>query len=175
MSAVAADVVFRVEFVGNGVEVGVLGNRLVEGRVEDGNVGNARQELLCDVEADDVRRDVKRIERIDAFDLLDDVMIDEAGLGELFAAVHDAVSDGLDLVEGFERAVQKEVKDAFEADFMRRENFVRDLDFLAVSRLVFENANFFADAFDVAFGQNIAGRHVEELIFHGRRAAVDDE
>lgn len=39
--AVTADVVFRVEFVGNRIEIGVFGDCLMERRVEDGDVRNA--------------------------------------------------------------------------------------------------------------------------------------
>ena len=166
VGAVAADVLIGVEAVGNRVEIGVFGDGLVERCVEDGDVGNAGKQFLCDFEADDVCGDVEWIERIDAFDFVDDALIDQAGFGEFFAAVDDAVADGLDFIEGFDGAVEQQVKDALETGFVRRENFVGDFDFFAVGRFVLEDADFFADALDVAFGEYVAGGHFEKLIFN---------
>ena len=55
---IATNVIFFVEFIRNGVEVGIFGNRLMERRIEDGNARCIWEQFFSDIEPDDVRRNV---------------------------------------------------------------------------------------------------------------------
>jgi hypothetical protein len=74
----------------------------VEGGVEDGHVGHARQALHGDPDAFEVHRVVQRGEHRQGFDLADHLRGDHHRAGELAAAMHDPVADRGDFfgVEG---------------------------------------------------------------------------
>lgn len=95
--AVAADLVFFVELVGNAVEVGLARHSLVEGGVEHGDLREAREELGGAFHAGGVCGFVERGEQRDAADIVDDFLRHLFAL-DVLAAVHYAVADGFNRV-----------------------------------------------------------------------------
>ena len=129
VGAVAADLVFFVELVGDAVEVGLARHGLVEGGVEHGDLREAREELGGAFHAGGVCGFVQRGEQRNAADVVNDFLRDAFAL-DVLAAVHNAVADGFDGVGellfgeellylgngfGMSRAVEIEVDVAFGA------------------------------------------------------------
>ncbi len=98
--AVAADLVFFVELVGDAVEVSLTRHGLVEGGVEHGDLREAREELGGAFHTGGVCGFVQRGEQRDAADVVDDFLRDALAL-DVLAAVHHAVADGFDGVGEF--------------------------------------------------------------------------
>ncbi len=110
------------------------------------------------------------------FDLVLDVFGDEVGLGEVHAALDDAVTDGGDLVQRVDDlglAAGEDLLDLIEGRGMVRQDDV-EVDLDAGIGLCFDVA-VDGDALAKAFGDDFFVRHIDELIFQGRRAGVDDE
>ncbi len=97
MESVAADAQLPVKGVGQPVDERFGRDRLVKGRVEDGDLGDARQEGLAGLDALEVMRIVQRGELDALADAGLDLVRDQHGLGEILAAVNDAVPDPVDL------------------------------------------------------------------------------
>gem|GEM_PF-6031343 len=119
VETVAADAVFLVGFVGEAVEEGVLGHGLVEGGVEDADLGHAGHEFGAGVDTEDVGRVVEGCEVDAFFEGIHDLRGDEDGVGEFLGAVDDAMSNGVDFLHVFEDAVLfvgEGIKDHFYAD-----------------------------------------------------------
>ena len=129
VGAVAADLVFFVELVGDAVEVGLARHGLVEGGVEHGDLREAREELGGTFHTGGVCGFMQRGEQRDAADVVDDFLRYLLAL-DVLAAVHHAVADGFDGVGeflfgeellhfgngfGMRRAVEIEVDIAFGA------------------------------------------------------------
>lgn len=93
--AVAADLVFFVELVGDAVEVSLARHGLVEGGVEHGDLREAREELGGAFHTGSVCRFVERGEQGNATDVVDDFLRDALAL-DVLAAVHHTVADGFD-------------------------------------------------------------------------------
>ena len=98
MKAVTAHLVAAVELVGEGVQVSALRQGLVERRVEDGDLRQARPEQLPGgLNAFDVGRVVQRRQLDHVFDAVEHFVGDEDGVREALAAMHDAVADGVNV------------------------------------------------------------------------------
>ena len=95
VGAVAADLVFFVELVGDAVEVGLARHGLVEGGVEHGDLREAREELGGAFHTGGVCGFVERGEQGNATDVVDDFLRYLLAL-DVLAAVHHAVADGFD-------------------------------------------------------------------------------
>ena len=80
------------------VKVSLLGNRVVEGGVEDGDLRNvfAQQFLRC-LDAFDVVGIVQRREVDALLDVLQDLVVDQRRLREQLSAMHHAMSNGVDI------------------------------------------------------------------------------
>ena len=94
--AVAAQAVFFIVFLRNGVFVGVFRHGLVEGGVENDDVGQAFENALCGTQTQEVGGVVQRSERDAFFDAGNDFVVNEDGFAVQFAAADDAVADGTD-------------------------------------------------------------------------------
>ncbi len=95
VEAVAADRVVLVEFVGESVEVGVARDGVVEGGVEDGDLGDSRVEVAGDADAGGLGGIVKWGERAERLNAGEDLVVNEDGGREFLAAVNDAMADGV--------------------------------------------------------------------------------
>jgi len=167
--AVTADAVLFVELVRNTVEVSLLRHRLVECRIEHGDLRKAWEEFGGAFHAGSVCRFVKRGKERDATDVVDDFLRDLFAF-DVLTAMHDAVTDSfdgfgeflgvkelLDLIDGFcmRGAVEVEVNLAFRA--------------LGLSVAVH------ADIFDEAACDGFLGLGVDDSEFHRGAAAVKNE
>ena len=98
-------------------------------------------------------------------------------MGEEFAAVRHAVTDGLDLVERPDDAVRRiGQRVEYQADAGRVVgNGAVQLEILSSDGFVGEDAVAESDAFDQAFGQQRAAGllHVDHLVFDRGTAAVE--
>ena len=93
VEAVATNPIFLIEPLGKGVAIGRRWHRLVEGGIEDGDVRDLREELLCFTNSQETPSIVNGSERNLCLDGLGNVVIDAGGFGESLAAVDDAVAD----------------------------------------------------------------------------------
>ena len=80
-------------------------------------------------------------------------------------AVQIAKFQSVNITESGTQNVQFDTNEILADGTGRWENFVGDFDFFAVGGFVLEDADFFADALDVTFGEYVARRHFEKLIF----------
>ena len=94
-----ADAVVVVVAGRQGVHVGLRRHRGVEGGVEDGDLGRVRHERGHHVDAGVGRRVMQRRQLLAQLELLASRLVDDHGFGEVLAAGHDAVTDGVDLRE----------------------------------------------------------------------------
>ena len=169
VGAVTADAVLFIELVRNTVEVSLLRHRLVESRIEHGDLREAREELRGAFHAGCVSRFVERSKKRDAADVVDDFLRDTFAL-DVLAAMHDAVADSfdcacellgieefLDLVNSFgmRGAVEVEVDFAFGA--------------LGLGMTVH------ADIFDEAACDRFFSFGVDDSEFHRGAATVENE
>ena len=167
--AVAADLVFFVELVGDAVEVSLTRHGLVEGGVEHGDLRERREELGGAFHTGGVCRFMQRGEQRDATDVVDDFLRNAFAL-DVLTAVHHAVTDSFDGVDellfgeelldfgygfGVSGAIEVEVDVAFGA-------FCLDV---AVN----------ADIFDEAARDGFLGLGVDDSELHRRAAAVKYE
>ena len=167
--AVAANLVFFVELVGDAVEVSLARHGLVEGGVEHGDLREPREELGGAFHAGGVCGFVQRGEQRDAADVVDDFLRHLLAL-DVLAAVHHAVADGFNRVGellfgeellhfgdgfGMSRAVEIEVDVAFGA-------------------LGFHVA-IYADIFDEAAGDGFFGLCVDNGELDRGAAAIKNE
>ena len=60
MEAIATDAVLLIEGIGKGIHIGMLGHRLVEGRIEDPYLRSIREHLRHSLDTQDIRRVVQR-------------------------------------------------------------------------------------------------------------------
>ncbi len=129
VGAVATDLVFFVELVGDAVEVCLAGHGLVEGCVEHGDLRERREELGGAFHTGCVSRFVERGKQSDATNVVDDFLRDAFAL-DVLTAMHHAVADSFDGVDellfgeelldfgngfGMGRAIEIEVDVAFGA------------------------------------------------------------
>ncbi len=177
VEAVFADAELGVEVFGDGVEVGVFGHGLVEGGVEDDDVGDAGEGGFAGADAVEVGGVVEGCEDGGGADGFFNGVGDEDGGGEFFSAVDDAVADGVDFFKGFEGAVLG-VGERLADDVHGFEVVGGDdggFGFGLAGELVDEVGFGGADAFDEAFGEHFFGGDGEEHEFDGGAAGVDDE
>ena len=140
----------------------------MEGGVEYGNVRNAGHELLAGADADQICRIVQRGKFIAVLDRLDRLVGDQAGSGELLAAVYDTVSNRADLRERADHAllrVGQGIDDCLQGFLVGRH---RDgaLLLLPAGRLVGQRA-VDADSLTEALCKNLLGLGIDQLVLEG--------
>ena len=97
---VAPDAMAQIQVVGQAIEIGFLGQRAVEGRVEDRHLGNPlAQQVLAGLDALEVGGVVQGGQLDAVLDPGQDGLVDAHRLLELLAAVHDPVTDGIQVGE----------------------------------------------------------------------------
>ena len=177
VEAVFPDAVLLVVLVGDRVEVGGRRHGVVEGRVEHGDVGHAREDALAGLDAAEVRRVVQRRQRGAFADDVLDLVGDHGRVVELLAAVHDAVADGLDLLEAVEHA--EFGIDQLLANHPQRLVVVCDLrlflEIASVEALVAQVGFAQPDALDDALGADLFFLHGEHGELERGTAGVDDQ
>ena len=176
MEAVFADGILFIVFARDGVHVGFGAHRLMESRVEDGDVRDAGEDLFAGFDAAEIGRIVERAERDAGADAVFHGFIDDDRSRVFHAAMEDAVADGFDFGKALQNTVlriDQLVADGFEgfAMILDRQDFLELLTFRLVDHLGVVHA----DAFDEAFGKDGLVRHVKKGEFEGRASGVDDQ
>ena len=148
----------------------------MERRVEDRDLRHARQHLLDREHALEVGGVVQRGDLEQRADLFLDLLGDQAAFGEKFAAVGDAVADGLHFVQRADHAVRR-IRQGVEhqTDAGRVVgNRLPQFEPLLADGFVHQIALGQSDAFHDSLCEHFArgGLHVDDLIFDRRRAAV---
>ena len=151
----------------------------MEGGVEHGDHGHAGHELLAGLDADDVGGVVERGEGVALLNGVHDLIGDDDGLGELFAAVNNAVADRVDLLHGGDHAVlliDKRVQHSLNGLAVSGHGDGSGLDsFLAGQLGLVGEQTVDADTLAQTLGKQLARSGVEQLILQGRRTCVDDQ
>jgi len=169
VGAVTADAVLFVELVRDTIEVSLLRHRLVECRIEYGDLREAREELGGAFHTGCVCRFVQRGKERDAADVVDDFLRDLFAL-DVLTAMHDAVADSFD--RGGELLGVEELLDLIDGFGMRGAIEVEvDVAFGALGLGVAIHA----DIFDEAACDGLLGLSVDDGELHGRAAAVKNE
>ena len=99
VKTVTPDAVIAIKRVRNRIQVGARRQGLMEGGIEHGDLGNRGERLLERPDPLDIRGIVKRRHRRDRLDFVQDASIDPDRGAEALAAVHHAVTGGLDPVK----------------------------------------------------------------------------
>ena len=197
VEAVLADVQVGVILVGDGVAERLGGHGLVEGGVEHGHLGHVRQHLLAGADAHQVGGIVQRAQRDVLLDGGDAGVVDQAGGGELLAAVQHPVAHGADLVQVGDDAGAGQVRLAVVGvvlgvdAVLAHQHVQHDLHGLGVGVALLQlllldllalpligqvgGGVHGADALDQALGDHGLVVHVDQLELQGGRTGVDDQ
>ena len=145
--------------------------------VEDGHIGFVlAKDLVGSFDAQNGGGVVQRRQGRQILDGLDHVGGDQAALLELFTAVDDTMTDGIDFAHrlNYLAVAGGHLLDDFAEGFgMGGEDRGRGC-LLAIG-LMGNHAAFHADAFAQALAQYLLTVHIDELILQARRTAVDNQ
>ena len=100
MEAVATDAVLVIEFVGEPIHIGMLGHRLVEGRVKYPYLRDLGEHLRHGFDTEDVGWVVKRSKLCALMEHIYYLWGDTYALSKALCTVYEAVTNGIDLIEG---------------------------------------------------------------------------
>ena len=170
VSAVLADVKLLDHVARQGIAPSVLGHVVVESGVGDDDVADLGEHVTADLDNVSLGVVVKRGERSDLTDLGEDLVVDDGGLGEVPAALNNAVTNAVDgLIHGLQN-----LEDVLDGSLV-----VRKLDLelllLAAHLLVADEGTLDADALAVALSVDLTGVDVEQLVLQRRAAGIDDQ
>ena len=175
MEAVAADVIIFVVLGGDGVPVSLGGHGHVEGGIKHGNLGGVGHHRLAGTNAHQVGRIVEGSQRNAVLNGLDALIVDDAGVGELHAAMEHPMANGIDLIHGLDNAlngVHQDLQDRLNGLGMGGHGDV--LDDLLIAHLVGQAA-VNVDPLAQALGGHITGLRVHKLILQGRASGIDNQ
>ena len=169
VESVAAHVVFLVEFVGHGVEIGVRRHRRVEGVVEHRHLRHVGHQVVHGADAFQVACIVDGREVAEAFDACFHAFVHEATLFKQVAALHDAVADGVDFVEALdgtvffaEQLLEHEIHAFLVVGHVVHQDFL-----LAVGQREFQEGVVEADALHAALRQYGFVVHIVQFVLDG--------
>ena len=167
MEAVAAHVILLVELVGHGVEIGVGRHGAVESIVEHGDLRHVGHQGIHGADATQVTGIVNGCEVNEALNALLHLGSDDATLLEEVAALHDAVTDGVDLVEalyGTNLRVEQHFEHQGHTLLMGRQ-VGHDFLLLAIVEFHFDEGTIDADTLHATLCENTLVGHVVKLVF----------
>ena len=152
----------------------------MEGGVKDGNLRDfVAQSGLAGVDADDVGRIVEGGQGVAGLDGLHDLVVDEDGGGKGFAAVDDAVAHCVDLAHGGDDAVGRVyqgVEHGLDGLGVGGHGDVDGVQLGLAGQLgLIGELAVDTDALAQAFGQQVAGGGVQQLILQRGAACVDNQ
>ena len=175
MEAVAANIVILEVLGRNGVTVGLGGHGHVESGVKHGNLGGVGHNRLAGTDAHQVCGVMQRAQGDALFNGLDDLIIDDAGVGELHAAVEHAVTNGIDLVNRLDHTINRIDQDL--------QNSLNRLGMAGHGNVLYNllvphlmgQAAIDINTLTQALGGNIAGFGIHQLVLQGRTASIDNQ
>ena len=147
----------------------------MESGVEHGDLGGLGHDRLAGADAHQVCGVVQGAKGNALFDGSDDLVVDDAGIKELHAAMQDTVTDGIDLVSGLDHAVH-----GIDQNGQNRLNSLRvgghgDIlhDLLAVG--VVGQTAVDVDTLAQPLGRHGAGLGIHQLILQAGGAGIDNQ
>ena len=149
MESVTAHAIVLVEFIGNGIEVSLLGHGLVESGVEHTHLGESGHQLGHSLHAFQVGGVVQRSQVAAFFKYLEHLVGKHNTLVELLATMHHTVTHGIDFLEVFNHAdfgVGKQGEDKLHA-FGVFGDVVHHLLFFTIGQLHLDESSIEAHAF----------------------------
>ena len=102
VETIATHVVFLIEFVGNGIEISIVGHSAVECIVKDTNLRSGRHEGINCTDALQMSCVMNRCKVAKFFDTFLYLLCKDNAFVKLVAALHDAMSYGINLVEALD-------------------------------------------------------------------------
>ena len=170
VGAVLADVKLLDHVARQGVAPCVLGHVVMESGVGDDDVADLREHVAADLDDVSLGVVVQRGERSDLADLGEDLVVDDGGLGEVPAALNNAVTNAVD---GLINCLQ-DLENVLDGSLVVGK-FDLELLLLAAHLLVADEGTLDADALAVALGVDLTGVDVEQLVLQRRAAGIDDQ
>ena len=175
VEAVAADVVILIVLGGNGVPVSLGGHGHMESGVEHGNLGSVGHNCLASPDTHEVSRVVEGSQGDARLNGLDAGIVNDAGIGELHAAMEHPVTHGINLVHGLDDAFLGVLENLqHSGNGLGVGGHGNVLDHLLVAYLVGQTA-VDVDTLTQALGRYIAGLRVHQLILQAGAAGVDNQ
>ena len=175
VEAVAAKLELLVIFVRQRVHVSNGLHGAVECGIEDADHRLCGAALAASLDALDGRGAVQGVDAHDGIQIIQRLVADQRGLLEL-TAVCDAVTDGIDLVNGCDNAqfsVGQQLEDEGDRVVVVLELNLSLVIILAGTFVGNEAAN--ADLLAVTLGDDAVIVHIEQLIFQGRATGVNNQ
>ena len=181
METIATDTVFLRQILGNGVCICLIRHGGMETCIENGDIRLTGEKLLHDFDAGEVCRVVQRAERNIVHDDFFDLFVHQC-FRVFRAAQQHSVAHGGDFVRRGNHAAAFGIQQYLD-HFLHARRVVgigtRKLKgLLPVSSrkaLVLKVAFGHADAFHQPLADTFIRRHIDDLIFEGRAAAVDNQ
>ena len=147
----------------------------MESGIEDGDLGSIGHDRLAGTDAHQVGRVVKGAQGDALLDGLDDLVVDNAGVGELHAAMEHTVANGIDLVNGLDDTVHRIYQDVQNrGNGLGMGGHGDVLDHLLIADLVGQAA-VDVDPLAQALGGNFAAFGVHELVLQGRTTGINNQ
>jgi hypothetical protein len=173
VEAVAANAVFFIPLVREGIDVGFRLELRVEGGVEYACLRSAGHKSHTSGNALECGRTVERIDGYDRFDILDFLFAEKAGFVEL-TAVSESVSYCADLADVSDNTVFsicEKLEDESNSLVVGRHGVVCFIVFLAGTLMGDCTAK--ADLFTKTLCKHLAAFHIKELIFERAASGID--
>ena len=175
VEAIATDAVLVVEFVGEPVHIGMLGHRLVEGRVKYPYLRRIWEYLRHSFDTEDVGWVVKRSKLCALMEHIYYLWGDTYALSKALCTVYEAVTDGVDLIEGlYEVLFFENVEDNLYAACVVR-NVKVALDLLSFGVTEGDEGVVDPYALFVPRGQDLVVGELDEGELQGGAATVEDQ
>ena len=174
METIATDAVLLVQFVGDGIHISLWRHRLVESCVEHAHVRQARHQLLHGIHALQVGRVVQRRQVRALFEGFQHLVGQEHALVELLAAMHHAVTYGINLVKTLDDTnlgVGQQREDELHALGVLR-YVVHNLTLLAIGELHLYKGTVQAYTLGTATGHHTLVVHVVQCVLDGGRTTI---
>ena len=146
----------------------------MEGRVKHSHLGHIGQHLLDGLDAHHVHRVVQRSDGIALLDDGLDFVVDAYALAETLAAMHHAVSHGINLVKALDAAiigVGQHIQNGLDGTGVVSDVQVNHL-LAAVIKLQLDECSGQTNLLNAALGQRLVGLDLNQFVFHRTAAAV---
>ena len=111
--AIAADMMFFILFIGEGIKEGLFGHGLMKGRIKGCDLGDFRQHGGDGFNSADKSFAVQRQKINGVINFIHDIFINDDRFVKIFSAEPEAVSDGADFGKVLNGAVKQSVDDCF--------------------------------------------------------------
>gem|GEM_PF-6105331 len=176
MEPIFANAVLLIVFIRNRIHIGFCRHGLEEGGIEHSHLRSIRHELLACSDASDRCFVVERSELCQLFDLRYDLIVDEGGAIEVFATMHDTVTDRTDLVKRCDDwfvSRKKGIYDEFECFSVIFQRLL-DQDLIIVNTMLAESIGR-TNTLAQTTRKHLIRIEIDELILERRRSCIDNE